>query len=55
MIDGTDCVGMKSAFEFDINADIANNLNAGIILVEERSWEINRRNFLRCVYRQRFL
>ncbi len=35
MIDGTDCVGMKSAFEFDINADIANNLNAGIILVED--------------------
>ncbi len=35
MIDGTDYVGMKSAFEFDINADIANNLNAGIILVED--------------------
>ncbi|MCP4412060.1 MAG: AAA family ATPase, partial [Gammaproteobacteria bacterium] len=35
MIDGTDYVGMKSAFEFDINADIANNLNASIILVED--------------------
>ena len=35
VIDGTDYVGMKSAFEFDINADIANNLNAGIILVED--------------------
>ncbi len=35
MIDGTDYVGMKSAFEFDINADIANNLNASVILVED--------------------
>jgi phosphate acetyltransferase len=35
IIDGTDYVGMKSAFEFDINADIANNLNAGIILIED--------------------
>ncbi len=35
MIDGTDHIGMKSAFEFDINADIANNLNASIILVED--------------------
>jgi len=35
VIDGTDYIGMKSAFEFDINADIANNLNAGIILVED--------------------
>jgi len=35
VIDGTDYVGMKSAFEFDINADIANNLNAGIILIED--------------------
>lgn len=35
IIDGTDYVGMKSAFEFDINADIANNLNASIILVED--------------------
>ena len=35
VVDGTDYVGMKSAFEFDINADIANNLNAGIILIED--------------------
>ena len=35
IIDGTDYVGMKSAFEFDINADIANNLNAGVILIED--------------------
>ena len=35
VIDGTDYLGMKSAFEFDINADIANNLNAGIILIED--------------------
>ena len=35
VIDGTDYIGMKSAFEFDINADIANNLNAGVILVED--------------------
>ncbi len=35
VIDGTDYSGMKAAFEFDINADIANNLNAGIILVED--------------------
>ena len=35
IIDGTDYIGMKSAFEFDINADIANNLNAGIILIED--------------------
>ena len=35
IIDGTDYLGMKTAFEFDINADIANNLNAGIILVED--------------------
>jgi phosphate acetyltransferase len=37
VIDGTDYVGMKSAFEFDINADIANNLNAGVILIEDGS------------------
>jgi len=35
IIDGTDYVGMKSAFEFDINADIANNLNTSIILIED--------------------
>ena len=35
IIDGTDYLGMKTAFEFDINADIANNLNAGIILIED--------------------
>ena len=35
IIDGTDYVGMKSSFEFDINADIANNLNAGVILIED--------------------
>ncbi len=35
VIDGTDYVGMMSAFEFNINADLANNLNAGIILVED--------------------
>ncbi|MFQ5688261.1 MAG: phosphate acetyltransferase [Candidatus Scalindua sp.] len=35
VIDGTDYIGMKSAFEFDINADIANNLNAGVILIED--------------------
>ncbi|MHC4138847.1 MAG: phosphate acetyltransferase, partial [Planctomycetota bacterium] len=35
VIEGTDYLGMKSAFEFDINADIANNLNAGIILIED--------------------
>jgi phosphate acetyltransferase len=35
VIDGTDHLGMMSAFEFDINADIANNLNAGIILIED--------------------
>jgi len=35
IIDGTDYLGMKTAFEFDINADIANNLNASIILVED--------------------
>ncbi|GAX61809.1 phosphate acetyltransferase [Candidatus Scalindua japonica] len=35
IIDGTDYLGMKSAFEFDINADIANNLNAEIILIED--------------------
>ncbi len=35
IIEGTDYLGMKSAFEFDINADIANNLNAGIILIED--------------------
>ena len=35
IIDGTDYIGMKTAFEFDINADIANNLNAGIILIED--------------------
>jgi len=35
IIDGTDYIGMKAAFEFDINTDIANNLNAGIILIED--------------------
>ncbi|MCP5003669.1 MAG: phosphate acetyltransferase [Planctomycetes bacterium] len=35
IIDGTDYLGAKSVFEFDINADLANNLNAGIILVED--------------------
>ena len=35
IIDGTDYLGMKTAFEFDINTDIANNLNAGIILIED--------------------
>ncbi len=35
VIDGTDYLGMKSTFEFDINADIANNLNAGVILIED--------------------
>ncbi len=35
IIDGTDHIGMKTAFEFDINADIANNLNASVILVED--------------------
>lgn len=35
VIDGTDHLGMMSAFEFDINADIANNLNAGVILIED--------------------
>ena len=35
VIDGTDYLGMKSAFEFDINADIANNLNAGVMLIED--------------------
>ena len=35
VIEGTDYLGMKAAFEFDINADIANNLNAGIILIED--------------------
>ena len=35
IIDGTDHLGMMSAFEFDINADVANNLNAGIILIED--------------------
>jgi len=35
IIEGTDYLGMKSAFEFDINADIANNLDAGIILIED--------------------
>jgi phosphate acetyltransferase len=32
-IDGTDYIGGMNAFEFDINADIANNLNASILLV----------------------
>ncbi len=32
-IDGTDYMGTLNAFEFDINADIANNLNASILLV----------------------
>ena len=35
IIDGTDYLGMKTTLEFDINADIANNLNAGIILIED--------------------
>lgn len=35
LIDGTDYLGMMSAFEFDINAELANNLNAGIILIED--------------------
>lgn len=35
IIDGTDHIGMKTAFEFDINADVANNLNASVILVED--------------------
>ncbi len=32
-IDGTDYMGTMNAFEFDINADIANNLDASILLV----------------------
>ena len=35
IIDGTDHLGMMSAYEVDINADIANNLSAGIILIED--------------------
>ncbi|GJQ59184.1 MAG: phosphate acetyltransferase [Candidatus Scalindua sp. AMX11] len=35
VIDGTDYLGTMSAFELDINADLANNLNAGVILVED--------------------
>ena len=35
IIDGTDYLGMKTTLEFDINADIANNLNASIILIED--------------------
>ncbi|MDY6935840.1 MAG: phosphate acetyltransferase [Spirochaetota bacterium] len=35
VIDGTDYLGMISAYEFDINADIANNLNASILLIED--------------------
>ncbi|MDR4505405.1 MAG: phosphate acetyltransferase [Candidatus Scalindua sp.] len=35
IIDGTDYLGMMSAFEFDINAELANHLNAGIILIED--------------------
>lgn len=32
-IDGTDYMGNLNAFEFDINAEIANNCNAGILLI----------------------
>ncbi len=33
IIEGTDCSGMASAFEFDINSDIVKCLNAKVILV----------------------
>ncbi|MEN8906813.1 MAG: phosphate acetyltransferase [Clostridiales bacterium] len=35
IIDGTDYKGMMSSFEFDINANLANNLNASVIVVED--------------------
>jgi phosphate acetyltransferase len=34
-IDGTDYLGNMNAFEFDINADIANNLDADVLLVAD--------------------
>lgn len=35
IIEGTDCAGMASTFELDINADIVKSLNAKVILVCE--------------------